>query len=497
MERLIRAISPQWALRREVARGQLDRLAGVQRLYQAATPSHMRSMPAPSGSGNAAMDHARMRLADWGRHLDENHDMTSGALTILSQMVATQRLVPMLKNRRGIHLEDQSLQLQEHWERWGAQADRTGMDHWNQLSMLMARTWFRDGEVFVVHFLGGEGHAGPVPYSVRAYEPDYVPFDMVDVRSQRRRVVHGVEIDQDGRPVGYHFYRQHPADSVDQLSFSDTMRLASGRVTHLRTSRRLGQYRGTSIIAPAVNRISDLFDYEQSEQFAAKVASAVCLQITRDPTFAVDDDFKDQLSGARPFEAQSGMVFNDLAPGEKVEVVDTSRPNPELGTHRKNMARAASVGMQISYSSFTHDYDGSYSSQRQDLVESRQAYRVPQDQWRCGALTPIYQRFVTALQLAEPGESMSFRGVDPRSLFDFDLIPPEVPWIQPLQEAKADTEVINNGTESRQGIMRKRGARPERVDRERSADGLQSETMADAFGETSDEESDDETQEQG
>lgn len=471
MERLIRWLAPGVALRRQAARVQLDRLTQVRRNYQAASPTHVRVTPPPSLSGNAVMDHARGKLRDWGRTLDENHDMTCAALDILSQATAHQRLIPMLKSKAGQPLEDQSLALADAWGRWGKQCDATGMHTWRTLSMLIARTWFRDGEAFVVHHFNSGAHRGPVPYAITVLEPDFLPYDDFENRPgvPGARIIHGIEVDQNGRAIRYHFYDAHPGESLTELPTGKTRPLPAAAVSHIRTCTRLGQYRGSSVLAPAVTRIADLHEYEQSENFAAKVASSVCIAITRDPGF-VDPDGKHERSGAIPFELQSGAVFDDLLPGEKVEVVDTSRPNPELGNHRKNMARAFTAGIGVSYSSTTHDYQGTYTQQRQDLVESRMRYRVPQGIFRDQVLESVYTNFVRANQLAAQAHRVDLRGVDPRSMFEFDLIPIEVPWIQPNHEAQADTEQIENRTESRQGIMRKRGIDPHRVDREIAAD---------------------------
>ena len=166
-------------------------------------------------------------------------------------------------------------------------------------------------------------------------------------------------------------------------------------------------------------------------------------------------------------ELQAGMIFDNLAPGERVEVIDTNRPNTGLAEFRKAMLRAATAGIGVSYSSATHDYDGTYSSQRQELVESRLAYDTMRAHYVAGFLRPVWKRFVQAVQL---GGIASLSAADPETVFEFEAIAPPQPWIDPQKEANAAKTALEAGIESRHGIIRQRGGDPARVDDERDAD---------------------------
>ena len=48
---------------------------------------------------------------------------------------------------------------------------------------------------------------------------------------------------------------------------------------------------------------------------------------------------------------------------------ECKRPNPNLITFRNGQLRAFAAGISASYSSVSRNYDGTYSSQRQELVE--------------------------------------------------------------------------------------------------------------------------------
>ncbi len=460
---LIARIAPRWALKRELAR------LAIERLYSAASPSNRRTTPTDWRSGDAVMDQARAKLRQWGRHLDENHDLTHSILDILSQQASQCEIEPRVMGRGGAMAEAVNEQLKRAWHEHRDELDARGQLPWCVLASLVARTWFRDGEVFVQHMLGtGVRYPGRLPYLIEAHEPDLVPYDLIQ---ERPRVVHGIEVDGFGRPVAFHLYRAHPGDNLRGAGFStETVRIPAEQITHLALRKRLGQKRGASVLAPAVNRLADVNDYEEAEQLAAKVASSLCAAITRGADFVSTTTSLDAASGERPMELQPGMIFDNLMPGERIEVLNTTRPNQGLADFRKAMLRAATAGIGVSYSSAVHDYDGTYSSQRQELVESQVRYATVRAHFVAQFLRPVWRRFVQATQLAG---LVSTRGADPATLGNFEVVAPPSPWIDPQKEAAADQIAIQAGIESRAGIIRKRGGDPRRVDDEREADTQQ------------------------
>jgi len=129
--------------------------------------------------------------------------------------------------------------------------------------------------------------------------------------------------------------------------------------------------------------------------------------------------------------------------------------------------RAATAGIGVSYSTATHDYDGTYSSQRQELIEARLAYDAMRKHYVAGFLRPVWRRFVQGAQL---GGLVQVATADPETLFDFETVAPPAPWIDPQKEARADEISLSTGLESRHGLIRKRGGDPQRVDDERATD---------------------------
>lgn len=155
------------------------------------------------------------------------------------------------------------------------------------------------------------------------------------------------------------------------------------------------------------------------------------------------------------------MIFDDLLPGEEIGTIDTKRPNAQLEPHRRGQLRAAASGLRVTYSSLAKDYDGTFSSQRQELVEGWGAYQILGAEFVAQIARPAYRRFlelaIAAGELRVPPE-VPIENVD-----DALWILPQMPWIDPLKEAEAWSVLEEKSFASGPEIVRRRGLIPEDV----------------------------------
>jgi capsid protein len=105
------------------------------------------------------------------------------------------------------------------------------------------------------------------------------------------------------------------------------------------------------------------------------------------------------------------MIITGLSPGEEIGMIDSNRPNPNLITFRGGQLRAVAAGVGASYSSLARDYDGTYSAQRQELVEQWVHYAVLTDEFVGQYVQPVWQDFVLTAHLS--GVVPRPRDVDP------------------------------------------------------------------------------------
>ncbi|MCJ4496930.1 phage portal protein, partial [Klebsiella pneumoniae] len=193
----------------------------------------------------------------------------------------------------------------------------------------------------------------------------------------------------------------------------ETKRVDAENMLHLKFVRRLHQTRGTSLLSGVLMRLSALKEYEDAELTAARIAAALGMYIKKgdgqswDENAGKDDD--------RELNIQPGIIYDDLLPGEDIGMVKSDRPNPNLETFRNGQLRAVSAGSRLSFSSTARNYNGTYSAQRQELVESTDGYLILQD-WFIGAVTrPMYRAWLK--MAVASGQITLPRGLDIESLY--------------------------------------------------------------------------------
>lgn len=208
-----------------------------------------------------------------------------------------------------------------------------------------------------------------VPFSIELIEPDLLPFDL---NEKKPFIVQGIEKNNWGRPVAYHLYRIHPGSVNAAINDKDVLRrIDAENILHPKLTNRIGQTRGISIFASVMNRLDDIKDYEESERVASKVAAAMCAYIKKPSTGIVDDETsKDE----RLLKMQPGMIFDNLMPGEEIGMIDPKRPNTMIEVFMKSQLRGVAAGTFTNYSTISKDYNGTYSAQRQEMVENKANY---------------------------------------------------------------------------------------------------------------------------
>jgi lambda family phage portal protein len=455
-ERAILAVAPGWARRRASSRAWVA-------AYESATPSRNRPGKRESGSGNTAVERAGRTLREQARHLEQNHDLARGALDVLVRnTVGTGIGVEPQPRMRGDRAQINvalAWQLTRLWQDFCRRPEVTWQHDMGAAERLAARTWFRDGEVLAQR-VGGPNvsldHGTKVPYSIELIEPDLLPLDNNRLRSPgTNAITMSVETNGWNRPVAYWVLKRHPGEMVQMVSTADLKRMPADSMLHLKSVDRIGQLRGVTVFASVLGRLEDIKDYEESERVAAKIAASMAAMIVK----GAPDLYEAAPDGeARQMRFRAGMVFDDLRPGERVETIDTSRPNPNALLWRQGQLRAVASGVGISYSSSAKDYNGSYSAQRQELVEQYGAYQILAAQFINRFTRAIYEDVVAWALAARLLDVPA--GIDAETLADAVYVPPQMPWIDPKKEVEAWTMLEDRAYASGFEIIRRRGANP-------------------------------------
>jgi lambda family phage portal protein len=464
LDRAIAWVAPRTA----VARAQARRILGA---YEAAEPSRLRKAKQDARSANNQNDRAAIPIRLLARNLEQNSDIAKGALDVLVANVVGTGIVPepQIELASGEPAEEINRELLRLWDDWIYSPEVTRQFDYYSLQRTLVRSWLRDGEVFAQRLIGsvpGLDHNTLVPFSLEALEADLVPFDLLD---KQRGITQGIETDAWGRPRAFWVYKQHPGDAGGSGAYtgvlSETKRVSADRVMHLKLTERLHQLRGVSVFHSVLNRLDDIKEIDESERVAARVAASMAAFIKKGtPDFYSPPlDQNGQPIPVRSMEMAPGMIFDDLQPGEEIGTIDTNRPNNALIPFRDSQLRSAAAGLGAGYSSISKNYVGSYSSQRQELVETFVHYRMLTHTFVFRVCQPVWDSFIDA---AVAAGVINLTGINPATLYNCSHSLPPMPWIDPEKEVAAAISAIENGLTSRSRVIRQRGDNPDQINQE-------------------------------
>lgn len=470
VDRVVGFFSPVNGLKRVNARHVLNGLVqSSSRAHEASSPGTSRKFYRDRLSPNQIVQQGAAALMAQTRHIERNNDIGRGILRTMTNNIVGPNGIgvePQPRRKDGSIHEEYAAALRAAHREWRAAPEVTGLYNDAAMQRLCARTWVRDGEVFaqeLIGFVPGLTHASAVPYSLEMFEADLVPLSF----DQGERIRQGIERNAWGKPIAYYSYKGNPLDGTvaNTMAPQDLKRIPAERVVHVAIRDRIGQMRGISEFASIIARLEDIKDYEDSERIAAKVAAALTAYVKKtnpegfDPASVQTDENGNAIP--RDLRLTPGMIIDGLAVGEEIGLIDSNRPNPNVVTFRQGQLRAVAAGVGASYSSIARDYNGTYSAQRQELVEQWINYAALTDAFTGQFVKPVWESFVAAAALS--GHVKVPADVMPGTENDALFIAQAMPWIDPLREANALVELTKAGFTSEVAAIRKSGQNPRDV----------------------------------
>jgi lambda family phage portal protein len=415
-------------------------------------------------TGNTSADSeiygSAQKLRDRVRQLCRDNDYARQALRAIESNVIGQG-VPFqsqVRMQRGGRL-DQRLNnaIEELWKEWGhAKSCHTaGKLSFHDIERLAIRSVAESGEVFIR--IVRQSFAGSkVPLALEVLEADLLD-DGLNGRSQQGNEIRmGIEVDEWGRPVAYHFLAYHPGDyqfSNQQISTQRHKRVLADDVIHLYRTDRPGQTRGVSWFASAIERLHHLSGYEQAEVVRARASSALMGFITSPEGELIGDEVfdGDRVSGFEP------GVFKYLAPGESVTVPQLDAPDGQFEPFVRAMLRAMAAGIGCSFETISRDFSQTnFSSSRLSLLEDRDHWRNLQ-RWM---IDTFHQRvFDVWLDMAVLNGALSLPQYDlqPERYRHVRWMPRGWSWVDPQKEVQAYKEAVRCGFKTLADVVAEQG----------------------------------------
>jgi lambda family phage portal protein len=348
--------------------------------------------------------------------------------------------------------------IERAWERWGCDyASVDEMDSWHELERLIVKSWVTDGEVFIRRRKAWDN---PFGFAVEVIDADLLDetFNMPAERNRGREIVMGVELDERGRRVAYHFWDRHPDDMR-----AKRVPIPASEITHFFVRYRADQTRGYSLFAPVLTTVEMLDGYSEAELVAARYHASKMGFITNDSpeaaqayaTRLASQNAKGKQDQPRYEKIRHGMV-KELMPGQGFESFDPTHPADAFDPFLKVMQRGVARGFSISYLTYTGDVgEANYSSMRAGLLPERDQWKILQRVTSRRVHQPTYRDWLGMALLTR-----QLKGL-PTSIaadyYDVEWRGRRWDWVDPRNDIEAAENAIHLGITSRQRVASDRG----------------------------------------
>lgn len=407
-----------------------DMMIGVlQRRFEGAAGGRRnegwRSSGSDSNTDNAP---ALARLRNRARDLRRNNPYAERAITGIADNVVGSGIIPWPMARK----DRDSLRLGDLWQDWAdtKACDADGRENFYGLQHLVMEAVATDGECFVRRRRRFSSDGLPVPIQLQVLEADFLD-ESKTVALNNNQIIQGVEFDALGKRVAYWLFDQHPGAGGSMHSLI-SRRVPAEDVIHVFLSKRPGQARGYSWLAPVMQRMRSFDEMEDAVMEQAKIAACFAAFITKDA------DTSNATTKAPPLidRIEPGII-QELAMGEAVSFATPPSFNGYT-TYAWQVLHAIAVGLGIPYELLAADLKGvNFSSGRMGWLHF--ARRVDVWQWRM--LIPqlcdqVWSWFMEAQTLLPGGVMEEVRA---------EWVPPRRDMVDPKTEIETVKQQLRNG----------------------------------------------------
>lgn len=377
--------------------------------------------------------------------------------------------------------------IQKLWLDWIKEADYDGRADFYGMQALIAAELFEAGECFLILSNPGRTMKTGIPLQLRLIPAEMCPYEMNMTAAPGNFIQMGVEFNQGGQRVAYHFLRSHPGDiTTDPARNYGYERVDAANVLHLFQPIRVGQVRGVPHTVSALLTLAGLDLYDDAELERKRVAALFAAFVTRKddagdedhplgaPTNPVNEDGTPRGYGSaanggqvkEEWSMQPGAVV-DLEPGEDIKFSAPADLGNQYENFQYRQLMRVAAGFGVPYASMTGDLRrANYGSIRAGLVEFKRRITAKQNQVMTFQLNdPVWSRW-SALGAYAGKMPFSYAEYLADQL-DHDRvkwIPPFWDWVDPLKDQQAEKLAVDNGFKARADVIEEQGNDPEEND---------------------------------
>lgn len=441
LARAIGVLAPQTALRFAHNRTRLLSYVGASRRGHNALWKPARQ------SADAILRKDNALLVARARDLVRNYTYVEGGLCKIVDNVVHTGIRPQFTHAVTKEPLDK---LENKWKVWA------GKIGFAELQGLALRHWWVDGEILAHDWLDSDWLKDNLcPLRITLHETDIFneTFDgWINEHEYARR---GIVFNIKGDPVRYECYTGHPGDYLPGAL--DTISYPADHITHFFLRLRASQTRGVSRLAPIIEEIKDLSEYQSSERIAARLAASFGI-------FIKTQNYADSYAsmGGRPddqdderFEINDAIApgrIQELPPGYEVQTAKSDRPGNTYEPYVRTSLKGQSVGFGLRYGNYSHDYtESSYASERSAALDERRGWQGQQFFLNSRFNTPIAKKWLNTMH----GCGM-LDGLRPEDV-TVAWQNPGWPWVDPTKDAKAAEMELAMRTTTRRRICAAKG----------------------------------------
>lgn len=416
--------------------------------YIGGTPSRKRTSQAfrrslPYDEDHALKSHGRTQLRLECQDMRRNNPIVAGVCERFSDnIIGPSGLMPQAKTA------DQA---------WNAEAESFWAE-WTKVCDFRHRVNMRDMQRLAVQSRLVQGDMGFVLLANGQFQP--IEAERIDTPNKLRSdssVIDGIQIDKAGRARRYHVISRNERGGLDREKFKA---FQSKNFVHLTRSWRVDQLRAIPELAAVLPFLVD-FGRLQEETLNKAQLDAMhswAIYSQEGPAKAANMGPRNATpdNSLQNIEHFGGGQTYYMRPGESVESLASSTPNPQYVEYSQMLLKIIASALSIPYEFLLLDFsEGSFSSSRAALQQTYNTFSMWQSWLIDGLLQRLWNwRIAKAIKSGEISPApQNERGVSEWHKCVWSR--PGYDWIDPGKEAKANLDNYNLGICSLDDITRK------------------------------------------
>lgn len=362
------------------------------------TKRSLRNWFAFGGSADADLLPALGELRNRSRDLARNNPLAVGAInTVVTNVVGTGLAPQPTVDAKVLGMtEEQAAAWQQQAQREfslfvdSKECDISLAQTFYELQALAFRSTLENGDVFVVTPVL-ERHKTAYRTRLQLIEGDRCCNP--DGKRDTDKLAGGVELDDVGAPVAYHFLRSHPGGlgiPVKKWDRREAFGTSTGRrnVLHLFERRRVDQTRGQPYLAPVIDPLRQLGVYTEAELAAAVVSGMFTVFIKSEDQQGVLPAETDEQ--APDYRLGKGAIIQG-APGDSVEVINPGRPNALFDPFVQSILRQIGVALELPFELLIKHYTSSYTAARAAILDAWRFFKMRRFWLATNFCQPVYE----------------------------------------------------------------------------------------------------------